>query len=174
MNQDTYICKDINDYVTTNEATELFNKNMDNETKQNIINFIINKVKKYKTFTKETDTSSSNNTATINTNEMITMPENITTPGELRRWIYTYIKLCKYYTSKYSTANTRLMSSKNPVSIYEMISRIFNNTNSYDIYLKTQCVKKEHTMRIYGYTFHTISIKTFNDIVNELSLFVNC
>ena len=174
MNQDTYICEDMDDYVTASESTDLFKKKMDKNTKQKIINFIQNKVKKYETFTKDSDTSPSNNTATINSNEMITIPENIKTSGELRRWIYTYIKLCKYYTSKYSTANTRVMSSKNPVSIYEMIAKIFNHRISHDIYLKTHCIKKENAARIYGYTFHTISIKTFNDIVKELSLFVKC
>ena len=164
MAKDMYICKDMDEYVTKDESETLFNKKRLNREK--IQTFIRDKVKKYKTFDME------NSTTTKNNNMIITIPENIKNAEELRGWLYTYIKMCKYYTSKYSTDKSYVMSSKSCVSIYEMIQKIFNYNDFHQIYEKTHYAKKEHTLRIYGYTFHTISIKTFNDIVQELSLFV--
>ena len=172
MSHQTYICKDMNDYITKKESEDLFTKKMNHKTKQNIINFIHNKVKNYVTYTTEHNTTAS--MPTINVIEMITIPRTITSADKLRRWLYMYLKMCKYYSSKYSTANTPVMSNIHPVSIYEIILKLFSHQNHHEIYLQTHYAKKEHIQRIYGYTFHTLSLETFHDIVHELSLFVQC
>ncbi len=162
MTHQTYTCQDMNEYITQKESEDLFTpKRINSATTAKILNFIHEKVKHYDTYTIRP--------------VMISIPPNITTARKLRRWLFTYIKMCTYYTRKYSTENTPLMSTKNPVSIPEIIGKLFNHHRDWhDIYLKTCTAKKEHTSRIYGYTFHTLSLTTFNDIVHELSLFVHC
>ena len=60
--------------------------------------------------------------------------------------------------------------TKNPVSIYEIIAKVFNYKDYDNKYKRMQKTKQLHEKRIYGYSFHGLSPNEMSIFTYEMSL----
>lgn len=157
----THYEQDVNAYVTQAEFDILWSPHEKKYDENKIINFIRKKMVHPCVNKKDRKSYYKYHTISIH--------DNIKTRTELRKWLYVYIKVSQYYTAKYSTDGNSLMSTFNPISLYEILGYVVGTDNCYEIYKNTPLIMKEHTNRPFGYTFHTINLETFKNIVYEMT-----